>query len=88
MTEISNGKISIDYVDIKELNVLDLRKRISVITDEPVILKGTLRFNIDPESRNDENKIKKIIKRVLLEDLLKKSPLGLNQTIDQESLSY
>ena len=39
---------------------------------------GTLRFNIDPEERCKDARIMELLKAAQLEEVLQKSPLGLN----------
>lgn len=42
------GHIFIDDIDTKEIGLTDLRKRISIIPQEPVLFSATLRYNLDP----------------------------------------
>ncbi|XP_023310959.1 multidrug resistance-associated protein 4 [Anoplophora glabripennis] len=42
------GTILIDGVDTQQLGLNDLRKRISIIPQEPVLFSATLRYNLDP----------------------------------------
>lgn len=50
------GTIQIDGVDISRLSLSDLRSRINVIPQEPFLLPGSVRFNIDPfEQASDES---------------------------------
>ena len=44
----SSGHISIDGVDIKSIGLHDLRKKITVISQDPVLFSGTVRYNLDP----------------------------------------
>ena len=50
----NEGQIFIDGIDIGVIGLHDLRKKISIIPQEPVLFSGSLRFNLDPfEERND-----------------------------------
>ncbi|KAF2880617.1 hypothetical protein ILUMI_25557 [Ignelater luminosus] len=49
------GKVYIDGLDIARIGLHDLRRKISIIPQEPVIFSGTMRYNLDPFNEyNDE----------------------------------
>ncbi|CAI8500600.1 unnamed protein product [Hanseniaspora opuntiae] len=48
LTELNEGGIYIDGVDISKLGLFTLRKNLSIIPQEPVLFKGTIRSNLDP----------------------------------------
>lgn len=43
-----SGLIEIDKLDIKDIGLEDLRRKISIIPQDPVIFAGTVRNNLDP----------------------------------------
>lgn len=58
------GNIYIDDIDISTINSNYLRKKITIIPQEPILFKGNLRYNIDPLKEHNENRIYEFIKEV------------------------
>ncbi|XP_062859407.1 ATP-binding cassette sub-family C member 3 isoform X2 [Trichomycterus rosablanca] len=48
LLEAAGGEIMIDGVKISEIGLHDLRSRLTIIPQEPVLFSGTLRMNLDP----------------------------------------
>ncbi|XP_015211606.1 ATP-binding cassette sub-family C member 3 isoform X2 [Lepisosteus oculatus] len=54
--EAAGGEITIDGVKISEIGLHDLRSKLTIIPQEPVLFSGTLRMNLDPfEQYTDED---------------------------------
>ncbi|XP_023935367.1 multidrug resistance-associated protein 1 isoform X2 [Bicyclus anynana] len=48
IVEAMSGKILIDGIDISTIGLHQLRSRITIIPQDPVLFSGTLRMNLDP----------------------------------------
>ncbi|KAI2474194.1 ATP binding cassette (ABC) transporter subfamily C member [Diabrotica virgifera virgifera] len=64
----TKGSIFVDGVDTKNLGLTDLRKKISIIPQEPVLFSATLRYNLDPFNEFDDEKIWKALEQVDLRE--------------------
>ena len=59
--ESFDGKILIDDTDISKINLDSLRQNITIVSQDPFILEGTLRENIDPLNKHKEKEILDIL---------------------------
>ena len=57
MNELEAGRIFVDGRNISELSLYDLRSRLSIIPQEPVMFKGTIRTNLDPFHEADDHAV-------------------------------
>ncbi|WLF79450.1 hypothetical protein PVL30_003205 [Lodderomyces elongisporus] len=53
LVEVEQGKIEIDGLDISQMGLFDLRSRLSIIPQDPVLFQGTIRRNLDPFGEYD-----------------------------------
>jgi ABC-type multidrug transport system fused ATPase/permease subunit len=70
---LSGGSITIDGENISNLGLHDLRSKLTIIPQDPVLFTGDLRSNLDPFDQHDEPKIWEALKGVhFLESLQQK----------------
>ncbi|KAG8000099.1 Canalicular multispecific organic anion transporter 1 [Nibea albiflora] len=59
--EAAEGRILIDDLDISKIGLHDLRNRITIIPQDPVLFSGTLRMNLDPFDRFSDEEIWRVL---------------------------
>ena len=67
------GEILIDDAIIKELNIQKLRAVVSVITQNPFLFTGTLRFNLDPYDEYSDKQLRDALAETQLRSLVQET---------------
>ena len=83
--EASEGLIELDSIDIASLRLDVLRRLVTVIPQDPVLFRGSLRENLDPEVRYSDEEIHKVLQSVHLSRFM--SSLDLNGPVPALSRS-
>lgn len=64
--EARRGSIHIDGLDISKIKLHDLRSRLAIIPQDPVLFSGTVRSNLDPFDEHDDRELLDALERVHL----------------------
>nr|UOU03336.1 ATP-binding cassette subfamily C1-5 [Brachionus rubens] len=78
--EKSSGKISIDNVEIKNIGLHDLRHKLTIIPQDPVIFSGSIRMNLDPFNKSKDDDLWRALELAGLKDYV----FGLDKKLDYE----
>ena len=66
LTELESGKISIDGKNCAQMGLHDLRKKISIIPQDPILFSTTLRQNLDPFDQYEDSEVWSALEQVNL----------------------
>ena len=83
-----DGSIYIDLRETQEMGLHDLRSKISIIPQEPVLFSGTMRYNLDPFDEYNDDKLWMALEEVKLKELIKEMPSGLNTKITEGGTNF
>ncbi|KAM9462878.1 ATP-binding cassette sub-family C member 3 isoform 1-T1 [Clarias gariepinus] len=78
LLEAAEGEISIDGVKIAELGLHDLRSKLTIIPQEPVLFSGSLRMNLDPFEKYSDDEIWNALKLSHLHKFVSNQPAKLD----------
>uniref|UniRef100_A0A2S2QEN8 Putative multidrug resistance-associated protein lethal n=1 Tax=Sipha flava TaxID=143950 RepID=A0A2S2QEN8_9HEMI len=80
---ISEGEIVIDDLEIHKLGLHELRSKISIIPQEPVLFSGSMRSNLDPLKIYPDHILWHAIDEVELRNVVESLPSGLNSKVSE-----
>jgi len=81
LMELSKGKIEIDGLNIRELEIKKLREALCIIPQEPVLFKGTFRTNLDPFNEYTDEELWKALELSHMKDYIEHQPNHLDTEI-------
>ena len=84
----TQGEILIDGLNIKDFNMLSTRKCISVISQLPTLINGTVRLNLDPLGEHTDAEIWSALQRTKMSTTIENSPQGLDSELKTDTSNF
>lgn len=87
--EAAGGNITIDDIDISKIGLHDVRRRLTIIPQDPVLFSGTLRMNLDPFNLYEDEKVWSALEHSHLKGFVSGLNAGLQHEVSEggENLS-
>jgi ABC-type multidrug transport system fused ATPase/permease subunit len=86
--EAREGVVLIDGLDISKIRLQDVRSRLAIIPQDPVLFSGTIRSNLDPFDEHDDTELRDALRRVHLAsdtNVASNEPSGATTPVDTNS---
>ncbi|KAJ3129395.1 Multidrug resistance-associated protein 4 [Nowakowskiella sp. JEL0407] len=88
IVEVAEGKILIDGVDVSTIGLRDLRTQIAIIPQEPVLFVGTVRSNLDPFHKSNDDEIWRALDAVNLGEVIRAMPGKLDSAVIENGSNF
>ncbi|KAM4895242.1 ATP-binding cassette sub-family C member 5 isoform 7-T7 [Sylvia borin] len=88
LVELSGGCIKIDGVKINDIGLADLRSKLSIIPQEPVLFSGTVRSNLDPFNQYSEEQIWAALERTHMKECVAQLPMKLDSEVMENGENF
>lgn len=82
------GKIWIDKILTTEIGLHDLRKKMSIIPQEPVLFTGTMRKNLDPFNEHSDEELWKALEEVQLKEAIEDLPGKMDTELAESGSNF
>ncbi|WP_028044111.1 ABC transporter ATP-binding protein [Candidatus Stoquefichus massiliensis] len=82
--DVTDGSITIDGVDVKDVKQHDLRERIGVVPQKGVLFSGTIRSNLQYGAHDaTDEELNEVIRIAQAKEFVDEKPKGLDEAISQ-----
>ncbi|KAK0163812.1 hypothetical protein PV328_002505 [Microctonus aethiopoides] len=82
LVELHNGCIKIDGIDISTISMKQLRSKLAIIPQDPMIFSGTIRFNLDPWKVKTDEELWIILEKTNLKNKVRSMHGQLSAIVD------
>lgn len=85
--DVSEGSISIDGMDIRDIDLYSLRDKIAIVFQDNFLFSGTIRENIELGTQADKEKLDLAIESACLTEFISTLKLGLDTEIGERGVN-
>lgn len=88
MYELDSGSIKVDGFDISKLGLHTLRKKLSIIPQDPVVFSGNVKMNLDPFCEHSDEELWEALEHANLKEFIRSLSGGLEATVTEYGRNF
>ena len=88
LVDIDSGSVHIDGIDIFSIPLHELRSRISIIPQDPVLFRGSIRKNLDPFKEYELQELMRVLECVHLKQKINNLKNGINNLVNENGANF
>ncbi|KAM6952831.1 ATP-binding cassette sub-family C member 5 isoform 2-T2 [Lycodopsis pacificus] len=88
LVELTGGSIVIDGIDIARIGLNDLRSKLAIIPQEPVLFIGTVRTNLDPWDQYSDCQIWEALEKTHVKEMISQLPHSLHSEVTENGENF
>ncbi|XP_076005263.1 ATP-binding cassette sub-family C member 5 [Genypterus blacodes] len=88
LMELSGGSIVIDGINISQIGLDDLRSKLAIIPQEPVLFIGTVRTNLDPWDQYSDSEIWEALEKTHVKEMVSQLPHSLHSEVSENGENF
>uniref|UniRef100_A0A8C7XPA4 ATP-binding cassette sub-family C member 5 n=1 Tax=Oryzias sinensis TaxID=183150 RepID=A0A8C7XPA4_9TELE len=88
LVELSGGSITVDGINIAHIGLDDLRSKMAIIPQEPVLFIGTVRRNLDPGGEYTDAQIWEALEKTHVKEMVSQLPHSLYSEVTENGENF
>uniref|UniRef100_H3DE78 ATP-binding cassette sub-family C member 5 n=1 Tax=Tetraodon nigroviridis TaxID=99883 RepID=H3DE78_TETNG len=88
LVELAGGSIIIDGINIAQIGLDDLRSKVAIIPQEPVLFIGTVRSNLDPWDQYSDSQIWDALEKTHIKEMVSQLPHSLHAEVTENGENF
>jgi ABC-type multidrug transport system fused ATPase/permease subunit len=83
LVNVESGSIVVDGLDLRSVGLSYLRRSFSIVTQDPILFSGPLRYNLDPWGEQKDTSLTEVLEQASLGHLLRSFAGGLDGAVSE-----